>query len=360
MPGTLTITRATPSITVTPYSVTYDSNEHTATVVATGVANEGLSADVTVTDTTHTNAGTYTDSWKFTDPTGNYADQSGTVSDSIAKTNPSATFSVSNTPITYDASAHSAAVDISASSVPGSVENVSTGGAVAQTNAATYAVTADFVPTDTNNYNTLTGLSAGDFVITPAAVTVTADSQSKVYGADDPTLTYTGTLIGADTFSGALARSSDENVGTYAINQGTLSAGDNYTITFVPTPLPSPRLRLLSMPNLTPSLMTAHPVRQQRRRYPASKEAIEWPVSQRLMTTQTLARAKRSASRLATLSQTATEALTIRLQPLQTPPAPSLLILPTSLLKLQLLTMMSLPPLLAQISATTRSRLSTR
>ena len=35
--------------------------------------------------------------------------------------------------------------------------NILTGGAATKTNAGTYAVTADFVPTDTANYNTLTG-----------------------------------------------------------------------------------------------------------------------------------------------------------------------------------------------------------
>ena len=45
------------------------------------------------------------------------------------------------------------------SSVPGAVANVLTGGAATQTNAGTYAVTADFVPTDTTNYNTLPGLA---------------------------------------------------------------------------------------------------------------------------------------------------------------------------------------------------------
>jgi hypothetical protein len=37
------------------------------------------------------------------------------------------------------------------------------GSATVPTNAATYAVTADFVPTDTTNYNSLPALSAGDF-----------------------------------------------------------------------------------------------------------------------------------------------------------------------------------------------------
>jgi hypothetical protein len=55
----------------------------------------------------------------------------------------------------------------------------------------------------------------------------------------DPTLSYThGALYNGDTntvFSGALGRTAGENVGSsYAINQGTLSAGSNYTILFTP------------------------------------------------------------------------------------------------------------------------------
>ena len=42
-------------------------------------------------------------------------------------------------------------------------------------------------------------------------VTVTADAKSKVYGATDPTLTYTaGALVGSDSFTGSLARVSGD------------------------------------------------------------------------------------------------------------------------------------------------------
>src|SRR5439155_8037900 len=43
------------------------------------------------------------------------------------------------------------------------------------------------------------------------------------------------TLYNGDTdsvFTGALGRAAGENVGSYAITQGTLSAGSNYTIVF--------------------------------------------------------------------------------------------------------------------------------
>ena len=65
------------------------------------------------------------------------------------------------------------------------------------------------------------------------AATITADAKSKAYGASDPALTYTVSgMYGSQTPTGSLARAAGEGVGTYAITQGTLSAGDNYTTTF--------------------------------------------------------------------------------------------------------------------------------
>jgi len=75
-----------------------------------------------------------------------------------------------------------------------------------------------------------------DFEITARPVTVTADaSQTKVYGESDPDFTYslTGTLESGDSFTGSLTRVTGENVGNYAIQQGSLSLGDNYDINFV-------------------------------------------------------------------------------------------------------------------------------
>ena len=69
--------------------------------------------------------------------------------------------------------------------------------------------------------------------ITPATLTVTADAKSKTYGDDDPEFTYTSDgLISPDVLSGDLSRAEGEDAGTYAIGQGTLTAGSNYSITF--------------------------------------------------------------------------------------------------------------------------------
>ena len=92
--------------------------------------------------------------------------------------------------------------------------------------------------TDAGNYILSaqpTGLSAD---ITPAPLTITADSgQSKEVGAADPELTYTiteGSLVAGDALTGALTRVAGEGAGSYAIQMGSLSAGDNYDITFIP------------------------------------------------------------------------------------------------------------------------------
>lgn len=76
-----------------------------------------------------------------------------------------------------------------------------------------------------------------DFTITPATLTVSADGgQGKVYGSADPALPFAASgFVNGDTgsiFTGSLSREAGENVGTYAINQNDLSAGDNYIVSY--------------------------------------------------------------------------------------------------------------------------------
>lgn len=99
-------------------------------------------------------------------------------------------------------------------------------------NVGTYTITQGTLSAGTNYSITYQG---ADYEITPKAISVTADaSQTKVYGAADPAFTYSvvPTLVGNDTFKGVLGRVIGENVGTYAIAQGTLTAGTNYAITY--------------------------------------------------------------------------------------------------------------------------------
>ena len=96
------------------------------------------------------------------------------------------------------------------------------------TNAGTATVT--ITDNDGGNY-TVSGTTT--FTINKATLTVTANNLEKEVGADDPALTYTYEgLAAGDAISGALTRAAGEAVGSYAINQGTLSAGNNYTIDY--------------------------------------------------------------------------------------------------------------------------------
>ena len=81
-------------------------------------------------------------------------------------------------------------------------------------------------------------LAPGLFSILPASLVVRADPVAKVYGAQDPALTFSvAGLVAGDrpeaVLSGALVRAPGEDVGVYAIGQGTLAAGANYQLTFL-------------------------------------------------------------------------------------------------------------------------------
>lgn len=103
---------------------------------------------------------------------------------------------------------------------------------VAGDNVGTYAINKGTLSATANYALTYVG---ADFEITKRPVTVTADALSKVYGDADPALTYSvtsGSLVGDDIFAGALRRVSGENVSTYAVELGTLSLGNNYSLRF--------------------------------------------------------------------------------------------------------------------------------
>jgi hypothetical protein len=118
-------------------------------------------------------------------------------------------------------------------------------------NGETFTVTASSTATETSAVGAYaivpaaSGATLGNYTVVAEngtltigarAVTVTADAKSKTYGESDPALTYqvtAGALKDGDSFSGSLTRAAGETVGSYAISQGNLSAGDNYAVTFV-------------------------------------------------------------------------------------------------------------------------------
>ena len=249
-----TVAKATPVVIVTPYSVTYDGNPHSATVTSiTGVNNEtGATVGTVNLNTTHTNAGTYaTDSWSLTG-TANYNNiASTTLTNTINKATPTATLAVNNSPVTYDGTAKSATVSISSSSVSGAVQSVFTGGAATQTAAGIYEVTANFVPTDTTNYNTLTALAAGNFVIGGTTIPVINGNFETEYGSNTDYTTnwvkltswsHENTTTGSVPITGAFSSSADGgskftrftwiNSGAEQNLNTNVAVGDTLSVTF--------------------------------------------------------------------------------------------------------------------------------
>ncbi len=83
--------------------------------------------------------------------------------------------------------------------------------------------------------NVIAGPNSIEACIARKPVAVTADSKSKTYGASDPTLTYSAIgLADNDALIGELSRETGEDVGEYAITQGSLTneSNPNYDISF--------------------------------------------------------------------------------------------------------------------------------
>ncbi|GHN02040.1 hypothetical protein WSM22_35290 [Cytophagales bacterium WSM2-2] len=98
-------------------------------------------------------------------------------------------------------------------------------------NAGSYIINQG---TLTLNANYTLTFDTAVFSITKKAVLAKADPKSKEYGSADPALTFSFTpnLVSGDSASGALTRTVGENIGTYAIRQGTLALSSNYTLTY--------------------------------------------------------------------------------------------------------------------------------
>ena len=219
--------------------MTYDGTEHTATGTATGVGGVSLSAGLALTSTSHTAAGTYTtDAWSFHDATGNYADASGTVSDTINL----ATLTV---------------VANSATRVYGTVNPTFTGSVAGQQGSDTFSesfLTAASITSPVNTYTitpSVTGTNladytqsivAGTLAVTKAGtLTSLAVSSASITPGQNETLTAqvlsstTGTPTGSVSFydGTALLGAATLNAGTASYSTAALVPGLTHTLTAV-------------------------------------------------------------------------------------------------------------------------------
>jgi hypothetical protein len=113
----------------------------------------------------------------------------------------------------------------------------------------------------------LTGSASANYTLTQPTLTaditrriieITADpGQHKNAGEADPAFTYVitgGSLVSGDNLTGALARTAGETAGEYAIEIGTLSAGSDYTISFISANFEIKSVTAVSE-NIIPNLM---------------------------------------------------------------------------------------------------------
>jgi gliding motility-associated-like protein len=232
----LVIGTATQTITFADVSATYGD----APVTLTGTASSGLAVTYASSDPTVATVSGNTVTILKAGSTIITASQTGNGNYSAAADVPK-TLTVNAKAITVTATAQSKTYgDVD----PALVYTITTGALVtgdaftgsltrdAGENAGTYVIKKGSLALSNNYTLTYTG---ANLTIGARAITVTANVQSKTYGAVDPVLTYqitSGSLAFADTFTGALTRDAGENAGTYAIKQGTLALSSNYALTY--------------------------------------------------------------------------------------------------------------------------------
>ena len=97
------------------------------------------------------------------------------------------------------------------------------------TNAGTVTLTITGIGSFYGTRNITYTIAKKPIVIMPHS------GQSKKYGEIDPILTFAnGAGLAPGAFTGKLSRAAGENVGTYAISLGNLSAGGNYELSLAP------------------------------------------------------------------------------------------------------------------------------
>jgi hypothetical protein len=230
--GTLQITKATATLTVTNASQVYTGGTLAATIDTVPSGLDGLAVTYHLNgegDAVYPlNVGSYGIRATLDNP--NYTLDFDGATFEITKAPAILTLNVDDLEQVYDSTGKDVRVTLP-NGVDGTVSVLYDNSPTPPSEVGTYEVVATLA---NDNYS---GTVSGQLVITPAPVTITVNNQSKVYGAADPDLTFSisgGATL--DDIDGALVRSSGNDVGEYAITQGDLSiTNPNYTLkTFIP------------------------------------------------------------------------------------------------------------------------------
>ncbi len=153
---------------------------------------------------------------------GNYTLTQPTTTANIGKATP--TLSVTNSPVVYNGSPQAADVSGSVAGVASSVKY--NGSSTVPTNADTYAITADFAPTDTTNYNSLTGASAGSFIINKVTPTLSVTNSPVIYNGSPQ-----AAVVSSGSVAGAVSNVLYDGSSTVPVGPGTFAITADFTPT---------------------------------------------------------------------------------------------------------------------------------
>jgi F0F1-type ATP synthase epsilon subunit len=224
----------------------------------TGLQNgDNISATYATTATTNTYVGTYAIIPTLVDPNGKLANYAVTITNGILTvTSAGLTVAANNASRTYGASNPVLSGTITGLQNDDSIAIKATYATTAtvSSSAGTYPITPTLVDTVGNLGNYTVTVTNGIFTVTPAALAVTAQDKTKVYGAADPgfTAAYSGLVNGETSavLGGSLtfSRVPGENVGAYAVTPAGLTS-TNYAITFASGTLAISKAALTIMAN---------------------------------------------------------------------------------------------------------------
>jgi hypothetical protein len=266
------ITQATQSaVTLSSLSSGYSPSNKTVALTGTGgtgtgsyltaldASNTTPGCSVTGTTLTYTTAGTCVIAVTRSSDT-NYLARTDVVSFSIGLASQTITFNSlsakSYSSDTFTVSATSSA-SLTVVFTSGSTSVCTTSGTSGSTITLLGVGTCVINANQAGDANTgAAGQVSQNFTVNPRAITVTADAKSKIYGALDPTFTYsitTGSLVLGDALTGVLTRAAGTDVGTYQIQQGALTTSNNpkYAITYASADL--------NITRGTPTLVLSYP-----------------------------------------------------------------------------------------------------
>jgi hypothetical protein len=211
----VTVNKATPTITTAPTASAITYGQTLASSTLSGGVGSVSGSFAFTTPTTAPGAGTASQSVTFTPTdTTDYSTITTTVSVTVNKAAQPMTWATPAA-ITYGTALSSLQLNAT-SSVPGTFAYSPATGTVLT--AGTNTLTVVLTPTDSTDYSSVTNTVS--LVVNRAALTVSANSTSRAYGAANPT--FTGTIIGI--------QNSDNITATYSTTATVSSPAGTYPI----------------------------------------------------------------------------------------------------------------------------------